>query len=77
MITLKHTLQPRGSLVDCFLYRVEDYLNGPREESAKKIPILFVASPSAKDPTWEERSPGTLTSDANADIIPLDHVAEN
>lgn len=34
-------------------------MNGKREESARKIPLLFVASPSAKDPTWEERSPGT------------------
>lgn len=36
-------------------------MNGKREESAKKIPLLFVASPSAKDPTWEERSPGKST----------------
>lgn len=40
---------------------VEKYLNGKREESARKIPLLFVASPSAKDPTWEERSPGKST----------------
>lgn len=40
---------------------MEKYLNGKREESARKIPLLFVASPSAKDPTWEERSPGTET----------------
>ncbi|XP_045896579.1 all-trans-retinol 13,14-reductase [Micropterus dolomieu] len=40
---------------------VENYMNGKREESAKKIPLLFVASPSAKDPTWEERSPGKST----------------
>lgn len=44
-----------------FFNRVEKYLNGKREESARKIPLLFVASPSAKDPTWEERSPGTAT----------------
>uniref|UniRef100_A0A3P8VR83 All-trans-retinol 13,14-reductase n=2 Tax=Cynoglossus semilaevis TaxID=244447 RepID=A0A3P8VR83_CYNSE len=37
------------------------YLYGDREESARKIPILFVASPSAKDPTWAERSPGKST----------------
>ncbi|XP_023285890.1 putative all-trans-retinol 13,14-reductase, partial [Seriola lalandi dorsalis] len=36
---------------------VENYLNGEREESAKNVPLLFVASPSAKDSTWEERSP--------------------
>ncbi|CAJ1076264.1 all-trans-retinol 13%2C14-reductase [Xyrichtys novacula] len=40
---------------------VENYMNGTREESAKSIPLLFVASPSAKDPTWEERSPGKST----------------
>uniref|UniRef100_A0A3Q3EMY2 All-trans-retinol 13,14-reductase n=1 Tax=Labrus bergylta TaxID=56723 RepID=A0A3Q3EMY2_9LABR len=40
---------------------VEKYLNGEREESAKSIPLLFVASPSAKDSTWEERSPGKST----------------
>uniref|UniRef100_A0A4W6FJX5 All-trans-retinol 13,14-reductase n=1 Tax=Lates calcarifer TaxID=8187 RepID=A0A4W6FJX5_LATCA len=40
---------------------VENYMNGKREESAKKVPLLFVASPSAKDPTWEERSPGKST----------------
>lgn len=40
---------------------MEAYTNGEREESAKKIPLLFLASPSAKDPTWEERAPGTST----------------
>lgn len=43
------------------LNRVEKYLNGKREESARDIPLLFVGSPSSKDPTWEERSPGTAT----------------
>lgn len=42
-----------------FFPRVENYLNGKREDSARNVPLLFVASPSAKDPTWEERSPGT------------------
>uniref|UniRef100_A0A672H4Z0 All-trans-retinol 13,14-reductase n=1 Tax=Salarias fasciatus TaxID=181472 RepID=A0A672H4Z0_SALFA len=40
---------------------VDEYLKGDREESSKKIPLLFVASPSAKDPTWEERAPGKST----------------
>ncbi|KAM9744787.1 all-trans-retinol 13,14-reductase [Menidia menidia] len=40
---------------------VEKYMNGEREESSRKIPLLFVASPSAKDPTWEQRSPGKST----------------
>ncbi|XP_077350811.1 all-trans-retinol 13,14-reductase [Festucalex cinctus] len=47
------------------------YRDSNREESCKSIPILFVASPSAKDPTWEERSPGkstlSLVSFANYD----------
>uniref|UniRef100_A0A1A8PEV4 All-trans-retinol 13,14-reductase n=1 Tax=Nothobranchius pienaari TaxID=704102 RepID=A0A1A8PEV4_9TELE len=37
---------------------VAEYRTKKREEAAKNIPLLFVASPSAKDPTWEERSPG-------------------
>ncbi|XP_038151769.1 all-trans-retinol 13,14-reductase-like [Cyprinodon tularosa] len=40
---------------------VEKYMNEEREEASKKIPLLFVASPSAKDPSWEERSPGKST----------------
>uniref|UniRef100_A0A3B3TKP8 All-trans-retinol 13,14-reductase n=1 Tax=Poecilia latipinna TaxID=48699 RepID=A0A3B3TKP8_9TELE len=40
---------------------VEKYMNDGREEASKKIPLLFVASPSAKDPSWEERSPGKST----------------
>lgn len=40
------------------LLRVVKYLSGEREDSARTVPLLFVASPSAKDPTWEERSPG-------------------
>ncbi|XP_073713191.1 all-trans-retinol 13,14-reductase [Misgurnus anguillicaudatus] len=40
---------------------VEGYMKGNREESVKKIPLIFVASPSAKDPTWQERKPGKST----------------
>ncbi|XP_051571407.1 all-trans-retinol 13,14-reductase-like [Myxocyprinus asiaticus] len=40
---------------------VEGYMKGNREESAKNIPLFFVASPSAKDPTWQERKPGKST----------------
>ncbi|XP_073350198.1 all-trans-retinol 13,14-reductase [Pagrus major] len=40
---------------------VEKYMKGKREDSAKTVPLLFVGSPSAKDPTWEERSPGKST----------------
>ncbi len=51
---------------------MEKFLNGKREESAKNVPLLFVASPSAKDSTWEKRSPGqkcdviTLYNDARS-----------
>ncbi|XP_060758016.1 all-trans-retinol 13,14-reductase [Neoarius graeffei] len=37
------------------------YVTGKREELVKSAPLLFVASPSAKDPTWEQRSPGKST----------------
>ncbi|NWV86353.1 RETST reductase, partial [Dasyornis broadbenti] len=37
------------------------YLALSREEAANNIPILFVTSPSAKDPTWEMRHPGKST----------------
>lgn len=40
---------------------VNDYMSGEREKSLKSIPLLFIASPSAKDPTWEQRSPGKST----------------
>ncbi|XP_011602506.2 all-trans-retinol 13,14-reductase [Takifugu rubripes] len=40
---------------------VGKYLSGEKEDSARNVPLLFVASPSAKDPTWEERSPGKST----------------
>ncbi|NWI46891.1 RETST reductase, partial [Picathartes gymnocephalus] len=40
---------------------MEQYLALPREEAANNIPLLFVTSPSAKDPTWEMRHPGKST----------------
>ncbi|CAI5676132.1 unnamed protein product [Oreochromis niloticus] len=40
---------------------VGNYMKKDREEAAKNVPLLFVASPSAKDPTWEARSPGKST----------------
>ncbi|XP_033031180.1 all-trans-retinol 13,14-reductase isoform X2 [Trachypithecus francoisi] len=36
---------------------MERYVSMPREEAAKHIPLLFIAFPSAKDPTWEDRFP--------------------
>ena len=38
--------------------RMEHYLSMPREKAAAHMPILFIASSSAKDPTWEDRFPG-------------------
>ncbi|NWV52819.1 RETST reductase, partial [Daphoenositta chrysoptera] len=37
------------------------YLASSREEAADNIPLLFVTSPSCKDPTWEMRHPGKST----------------
>ncbi|KAF6720952.1 putative all-trans-retinol 13,14-reductase [Oryzias melastigma] len=40
---------------------LESYFKEDREESSKKMPVLFASSPSAKDSTWNERSPGKST----------------
>nr|KAF6430173.1 retinol saturase [Molossus molossus] len=40
---------------------MEHYLAMPREEAAAHLPLLFIASPSAKDPTWEDRFPDRST----------------
>uniref|UniRef100_A0A8D0HDM1 All-trans-retinol 13,14-reductase n=1 Tax=Sphenodon punctatus TaxID=8508 RepID=A0A8D0HDM1_SPHPU len=40
------------------LSRTNFYLNAPRETAAKNIPLVYITSPSAKDPTWEKRYPG-------------------
>lgn len=40
---------------------MDRYLSASREEAAKNIPIVFLSSPSAKDPTWEMRHPGKST----------------
>uniref|UniRef100_A0A3P9H3Y2 All-trans-retinol 13,14-reductase n=1 Tax=Oryzias latipes TaxID=8090 RepID=A0A3P9H3Y2_ORYLA len=40
---------------------LDNYFRGDREESCKKLPVLFASSPSAKDSTWNERSPGKST----------------
>ncbi|XP_065255539.1 all-trans-retinol 13,14-reductase [Emys orbicularis] len=37
------------------------FLTASREEAAENIPMLFVTSPSSKDPTWQERYPGKST----------------
>uniref|UniRef100_K9ILR7 All-trans-retinol 13,14-reductase n=1 Tax=Desmodus rotundus TaxID=9430 RepID=K9ILR7_DESRO len=40
---------------------MEHYLSMPREKAAEHVPLLFIASPSAKDPTWEDRFPDRST----------------
>ncbi|NXP24149.1 RETST reductase, partial [Scytalopus superciliaris] len=47
-----------GSDLDGIMKR---YLESPREEAAQKMPLIFVTSPSCKDPTWEMRHPGKST----------------
>uniref|UniRef100_A0A8D0H4S7 All-trans-retinol 13,14-reductase n=1 Tax=Sphenodon punctatus TaxID=8508 RepID=A0A8D0H4S7_SPHPU len=41
-----------------YVYPTNFYLNAPRETAAKNIPLVYITSPSAKDPTWEKRYPG-------------------
>lgn len=41
-------------------HRMERYTSMPREKAVEHIPLLFIASPSSKDPTWEDRFPGGL-----------------
>ncbi|XP_058862603.1 all-trans-retinol 13,14-reductase-like isoform X1 [Acipenser ruthenus] len=40
---------------------VENYLNSSKEDAVKLAPVVYIASPSAKDPTCEERNPGKST----------------
>ncbi|XP_012629718.1 all-trans-retinol 13,14-reductase [Microcebus murinus] len=40
---------------------MERYISMPREKAAEHIPVLFIASPSAKDPTWKDRFPDRST----------------
>ena len=44
----------------CFPTRMEGYRKEEREEAIKSVPLIFIASPSAKDPTWEQRKPGRV-----------------
>ncbi|KAJ1091610.1 hypothetical protein NDU88_004727 [Pleurodeles waltl] len=38
-----------------------NYLGASKEDAAAHVPSMYVASPSAKDPTWEQRFPGRST----------------
>ncbi|XP_007947076.1 all-trans-retinol 13,14-reductase [Orycteropus afer afer] len=40
---------------------MEQYCSMPREKAAAHIPLFFIASPSTKDPTWEDRFPDRST----------------
>lgn len=40
------------------IYRMERYISMPKEKAPEHIPLLFIAFPSTKDPTWEDRFPG-------------------
>lgn len=40
---------------------MDRYLSVPRDKAAAHIPLLFIASSSAKDPTWEDRFPDRST----------------
>lgn len=40
---------------------MDRYLATPRDKAAAHIPLLFIASSSAKDPTWEDRFPDRST----------------
>lgn len=40
---------------------MEHYLSLPRDKAAAHMPLLFIASPSSKDPTWEDRFPDRST----------------
>lgn len=40
------------------IHRMQHYVSMPKEKAPEHIPLLFIASPSTKDPTWEDRFPG-------------------
>ncbi|XP_052029925.1 all-trans-retinol 13,14-reductase [Apodemus sylvaticus] len=47
---------------------MERYVSMPREKAPEHIPLLFIASPSSKDPTWEDRFPDRSTMAA---LVPV------
>ncbi|KAM4867448.1 all-trans-retinol 13,14-reductase [Thomomys bottae] len=40
---------------------MENYISMPKEKAPEHIPLLFIAFPSAKDPTWGDRFPDRST----------------
>ena len=50
---------------------VRDYINRSKEDCFKDdIPLLFISFPSAKDPSYSERFPGTVAVKEVHDQIP-------
>lgn len=59
---------PRGGAVGCGEQgrdrqpvpspRMEHYLSLPADKAVEHMPVLFIAFPSAKDPSWEDRFSG-------------------
>lgn len=47
---------------------MERYVSMPKEKAPEHIPLLFIAFPSSKDPTWEERFPDRSTMTA---LVPM------
>ncbi|GAB1290938.1 All-trans-retinol 13,14-reductase [Apodemus speciosus] len=43
---------------------MERYVSMPKEKAPEHIPLLFIAFPSSKDPTWEDRFPDRSTMTA-------------
>lgn len=41
-----------------FLYREKNFFSASAEDAPQHIPMLYISSPSSKDPTHEERCPG-------------------
>lgn len=47
-----------GNHTPSLIHRMERYVSMPKEKAPEHIPLLFIAFPSSKDPTWEVRFPG-------------------
>ncbi|XP_039596848.1 all-trans-retinol 13,14-reductase-like [Polypterus senegalus] len=52
-----HWLYPDSNIDEL----TEAYYRSSREDAAKSCAFVYIASPSAKDPTWEQRYPGKST----------------
>ena len=52
--------RPRDWQSHHLIYRMDCYISMPKEKAPEHIPLLFIAFPSTKDPTWEDRFPGRV-----------------